>query len=690
MKTSIETLHDISSISGIKANERADAAVFVRTEMDADDNSYKSNLYLLRKGEISQLTSGGEESAFVFEDDDNLLFAAARSKQEKEAKESGLSETSFYRICINGGEAVKAFTLPLNVSRIEALTDGKFLVAASISQVQTELHEKSREERLDYSKKTKEENFALEAEEIPFWFNGTGFRAAQSTRLFIYDPTECDSKAKIKPLTESNYDISGFSLHPEEDKLLYFGNFVSPRAKTYETLFELDLETGTQRQIVKDDHLSIYDAFYWNDQITLFASDMSQLGLNQNTHVYVFDEEIGETKRFSEREMQYGNSVGTDVNYGSSKPRLVQDDAVYFLETNWHRSVLMRMDADGAVEPFAMVRGSITGFAFVDEELYVSAFHDMQTSELYKLESYSADIRSELDSNAFGADAPFLNWPINEPEKISSFNSVVPAAIKPERFTFQHEDLSLEGFVLLPPAAREADKKSFPAILDIHGGPKTAYGDIYFHEMQYWLAQGYIVIYTNPRGSDGRNDSFSDIRGDYGGRDFRDIMAFVDASLERYHQIDPERIGVTGGSYGGFMTNWIVTHTDRFKAAATQRSISNWTSFYGVSDIGFRFAFDQNKTSWDDEDVFSTLWDHSPLKYIRSAKTPTLVLHAEEDYRCPLEQGVQFFTALVDAGVAARLVVFNKENHELSRSGKPKARKKRLSEITQWFDKHVR
>ena len=259
-----------------------------------------------------------------------------------------------------------------------------------------------------------------------------------------------------------------------------------------------------------------------------------------------------------------------------------------------------------------------------------------------------------------------------------------------ERILFEHEDLNLEGFILLPPAAREAGAKTFPAILDIHGGPKTVYGDIYFHEMQFWASEGYIVIFTNPRGSDGRNDAFSDIRGDYGGRDFRDIMAFVDESLQRYPQIDPERVGVTGGSYGGFMTNWIVTHTDRFKAAATQRSISNWTSFYGVSDIGFRFAFDQNNTSWEDDDAFSVLWDRSPLKYIRNAKTPTLVLHSDEDYRCPLEQGVQFFTGLVDFGVPAKLIVFNKETHELSRSGKPKGRKKRLLEITQWFEKYVR
>ena len=265
---------------------------------------------------------------------------------------------------------------------------------------------------------------------------------------------------------------------------------------------------------------------------------MQKQGLNQNTQVYVYDEETVEIKTLLERELQYGNSVGTDVNYGRSASSFVKDDSIYFLETNWHRSILMRLTAD-TIEPHAMVQGSITGFAFLDDELYVTAFHDMQAAELYKVEPYSKEVSAKLDSDASGDDAPFLTWPETKVEKITSFNSEIPSAVKMERILFEHEDLNLEGFILLPPAAREAGAKTFPAILDIHGGPKTVYGDIYFHEMQFWASEGYIVIFTNPRGSVGRNDAFSDIRGDYGGRDFRDIMAFVDESLQRYPQIDP-------------------------------------------------------------------------------------------------------------------------------------------------------
>ena len=164
-------------------------------------------------------------------------------------------------------------------------------------------------------------------------------------------------------------------------------------------------------------------------------------------------------------------------------------------------------------------------------------------------------------------------------------------------------------------------------------------------------------------------------------------MDFTDAALARYPQIDPKRLAVTGGSYGGFMTNWIIGHTDRFACAVSQRSISNWLSFYGVSDIGYRFATDQ--CGGDLFHTPETLWAHSPLRYAQHVKTPTLFIHSDEDYRCPMAEGMQMYTALVDRGIPARLCYFRGENHELSRSGKPKHRIRRLQEITDWIESYT-
>lgn len=165
-------------------------------------------------------------------------------------------------------------------------------------------------------------------------------------------------------------------------------------------------------------------------------------------------------------------------------------------------------------------------------------------------------------------------------------------------------------------------------------------------------------------------------------------MKFTDVVLEQYPQIDAAKVGVTGGSYGGFMTNWIIGHTDRFAAAASQRSISNWISMFGTTDIGYYFADDQcASTPWVEHDK---LWEQSPLKYADKAVTPTLFIHSEQDYRCWLTEGLQMFTALKYHGVEARLCMFRGENHELSRSGKPRHRVRRLEEITNWFESHLK
>ena len=167
-------------------------------------------------------------------------------------------------------------------------------------------------------------------------------------------------------------------------------------------------------------------------------------------------------------------------------------------------------------------------------------------------------------------------------------------------------------------------------------------------------------------------------------------MDFTDEVLKRYPQIDASRVCVTGGSYGGYMTNWIVGHTDRYCCAATQRSISNWVSFEGVSDIGPMFTRDQQCADIYHQTDLEKIWWHSPLKYADDVKTPTLFIHSDQDYRCPFEQGIQFFTALKTRGVETRMCVFHGENHELSRSGMPEHRIRRLNEITGWFEKHAR
>lgn len=243
----------------------------------------------------------------------------------------------------------------------------------------------------------------------------------------------------------------------------------------------------------------------------------------------------------------------------------------------------------------------------------------------------------------------------------------------------------LHGWLMKPQGFKEGEK--YPMVVEIHGGPHAMYANSYFHEFQTLASNGFAVLFINPRGSHGYGQQFVDaVRGDYGGKDYEDIMDAVDYTIETFDFIDASRLGVTGGSYGGFMTNWIVGHTDRFKAAVTQRSISNWISFYGVSDIGYYFTDWQIKADLND---IETLWKHSPLAYVNNIQTPLLILHGEKDYRCPIEQAEQLFIALKVQKKETKFVRFPESNHELSRSGKPALRIERLNYINNWFLEYI-
>jgi len=237
----------------------------------------------------------------------------------------------------------------------------------------------------------------------------------------------------------------------------------------------------------------------------------------------------------------------------------------------------------------------------------------------------------------------------------------------------------------LAPAKARKDRA---IVVQVHGGPHTNAGFGFSFEHQLLAARGYTVVFSNPRGSSSYGaEHASAMLGGYGTVDADDVMAVVDHAVATHDDRDAP-VHLTGGSYGGFMTNWLVTRTDRFRSAVTQRSICNWLSFYGTSDIGYRFAEHEVRgTPWADTEA---LWEQSPLKRVQEVVTPILIVHAEADHRCPIEQAEQWFVALKRIGKAeTKLVRFPQESHELSRSGRPDRRIRRLDEIVDWFEAHA-
>jgi dipeptidyl aminopeptidase/acylaminoacyl peptidase len=258
---------------------------------------------------------------------------------------------------------------------------------------------------------------------------------------------------------------------------------------------------------------------------------------------------------------------------------------------------------------------------------------------------------------------------------------------RPQRLRYERAGYTLDCWVMKPYGFTPGQR--YPALLNIHGGPHTQYGQTFFDEFQVYAGAGYVVLYTNPRGSQGYGEAFTQaVVGDWGGGDFADVMAGLDVALHQCDFIDPQRLGVMGGSYGGFMTSWTVGHTSRFKAACSERAVNSPHSLFGSSDIGHTFSeAESGCLPWENLQWYI---DHAPLTYAKDITTPLLIIHAEDDLRCPIEQAEQLFIALKKQRKEVVFVRFPDENHELSRSGKPRHRLERFRIILEWFGRYLK
>lgn len=622
------------------------------TSTNLKKDKYESNIWVKDDSRFFQLTGMNQESYSIWLDDETILFSSNRLKEE-----TAYPKTDFFKISVFGGEAIKAFTIPLAVSSIKKLSDKKYILCASCDLRFPNLYQESEEKLEKHASSQKENEFYTEINEIPFYSNGSDFTVYSRNRLFLYDELE----NKLTALTDKNFNVAQYEIDEKNNQILLIGQTFKMVEKLDSELYSINLDGFSVKQLSHEKYL-LYGFKLVGQSILVLAHNSKILGLNENQRIYKF--ENGKFNQIYDPFYSIGNSIGSDIRLQGSELLQVINDVVYLTLTVEDHSRLLMLDENGNVKFTYDAQGSIDGFAFIDNQLYLNGLFNQDAQDIVKLEN------DQLVS-------------------VTDFNSHVFEGVyraKPIKCSVDKKTHSVDGWVLLP---EDYDSnKMYPLILDIHGGPKTVYGEVYYHEMQVWANKGFVVAYCNPRGSDGKGNEFSDIRGKYGTIDYEDIMDFVDKVIEDY-SIDTKNMGVTGGSYGGFMTNWIIGHTDRFKCAATQRSISNWLSFYGTSDIGYYFALDQGGTEFKSDKDFEKLWFHSPLKYISSMKTPTLIIHSSKDYRCPVEQGYQLLTALKHKKVETKMVMFHNETHELSRSGKPKARMVRLNEITSWMDKYL-
>ena len=535
--------------------------------------------------------------------------------------------TSLYRISLKGGEA----------QEIARFDKPGFTVLGYLNEntLVLQIKEKLVEVEADY------EVF----DEIPFYSNGQGVTNKHRTHVYTYN---LDTKELKNIFEEDTFDAGVVRIH--DGAIYVLGQNWTRKQSLTENIYKYD---GKLTTYVDCKGASIHGFEFIEDKMVVIANTHEKFGINENPKFFDKDMNL-----ICDWQDCVGNSVGTDCAVVAGNATVSYKNALYFVSTIYDHNNLYKLENDEISLVFEWT-GTIHSFTWDEDVLYFIGADCASMQQLYKVENGKA-------------------------VQLSNFNDLKDTYVAaPVDVEFGKD---LKGWVLLP---KDYDSnKKYPAILDVHGGPKTVYGTVFYHEMQVWASLGYFVFFCNIQGSDGRGNEFADIRGKYGTVDYEQLMLFTDTVLEKYPQIDASKVGVTGGSYGGFMTNWIIGHTDRFAAAASQRSISNWISFSQTSDIGPYFTEDQQASTYDVDP--EKLWWHSPLKYAKNVKTPTLFIHSDEDYRCPLSEGLQMLNALLDQNIEARMCLFHGENHDLSRTGLPMHRLRRLNEITNWMEQHLK
>lgn len=651
-KLDIMDLQDYQFISALQPSPDREKCVFFVHQMDLEQNGYHSKLYLYqsKENQIMQLTGQENGGSAVWLDNETVLF---QGKKESGKDAEG---TAYYALPVSGGEPSFYMRIPADVSWIHPLGGRRFAVLAKSYLPDSGAPIPSAS--LSSTVKAKDEDYVA-ADEMPFRWDGIGIKNGMRSRCFVYDA----GKRTLEPVSGEYQQVETIS--GKDGKVIYSARRFEKNSRylDYYGVEVYDDHTGKREQLLDENTFRIYYTGFVGDRPAFAGTKGLLHGIqNENSSFYCWNGTSFE--EFCHNERSTDNTVGTDVRW-SLGPLFDSDKGgIYYVGTEMGNAYLKYAGTDGTIRQLSREEGTVDGFAVLADRILYVGMHDCGLQELYVLQQEKASRVSSLN------------------QEILAQRTVSP----PQRLLFTHAGYSMDGYVIKP-VDYEPDQ-TYPALLCIHGGHKCAYGPVFFHDMQVWANRGFFLLYCNPRGSDGQDNAFADVIGHYGFYEEEDLKAFLDQCLSLYPQIDRERLGVWGGSYGGFLTNWMISRTNLFRCGVSERGIASWLTMFFTSDTGYMFPCWEHDTDvWRDSGRY---WEHSPLKYAEHCKTPTLFICSEEDYRCPISEGVSMFYALQYHGVESRLCIFHGESHGLSRSGKPRSRIKRIKEITAWLERHLK
>ncbi|HEY6411590.1 MAG TPA: S9 family peptidase [Ktedonobacteraceae bacterium] len=678
----IEDLYQIKFVSRPCISPDGQRVAFVVTTIDEQKHEYCSSIWMVSTegGEARRFTMGVSNTSSPSWSPDGrwLAFVSEREgeplgKDEKERKKEGKGKAQVWLIPTDGGEARQLTFMQHGASKPVWSPDSKkLLFSAAVGPADEET-----EEGTPLPK-------ARVIDRLWYRLDGVGYIYERRQHFFLIDIASGGGEPPREPqqITDGDWDDGDAVWSPEGTRIAFTSNRVEDRDRWRyfgSDLYVLTLEDGRagELQCLTGSTHSCYAPSWSPDGQTLAFLAAPKLASANHVELFAIDAHgNGKLRNLtSEFEGSCADSTNDDMSNDHMLPPppwSPDGKTLYTLVTHRGATRVFAIASEGAgKEPPTLTPGNVYVRDFsVDHSSSTMALLVEDPTHLAEIYVCTTSSPGEL-------------------RRITGFNDALLAEVAlatPEYMPYTGvDDWPIDGWVLKPHDFDAA--KKYPMLVEIHGGPNSQYGYGFFHEWQVLAASGYVVLYTNPRGSTGYGRDFAlAVRGAWGVKDSHDIMAGVDALLAKGY-IDEQRLGVIGGSYGGFMTNWLVGHTDRFKAAVTDRSVVNRSSFFGSSDIGWEFADDDMEvTPWDDPELYMRM---SPITYVKNMHTPLLIIHSEKDLRCSIEQAEELFAALKYLGREVLFVRFEGQSHGLSRGGHPKLRLERLRHITGWFEKYL-
>ncbi len=647
-KISIEDLRRFKFVSDPQVSPDGEKIAFVLSKINYEEDAYERHIWMIDRasGEMTQFTYGpGRDNYPRWSPDGRwLLFISSGRHPGKKAQ--------LMAIPIDGGEARQLADMEKNVMAPEWAPDSRrVLFLSRIWTVEKPKTDVKVIRRLKYKMK------------------GAGI--IENTRRHLFT-TSLDG-GEPEQLTRGEFDVDAAKWSPDGEEIAFvawMGKVTS--YNRFRDVYSIPSTGGEANKLTPGRHV-ITDLFWSPD-----GKDLALLGHDlrfraNNVDIWLLPATGGTPRNITASHDRTHRNIGGDVRVGTPWPGAVwspDGGSIYFMTGGLPTTNIYRIDV-GTEKIDQLTSGiNIEGFS-LSADHSVMAYSAMNATNLADIWLRDGEGERRLTRVNKGL------W-----EELSL--SV------PEPYTWVNElGDEIVGWIIKPQDFEQG--KKYPAILQIHGGLRAMYGDVMYHEFQVLASEGYVVLYTNPRGSDGYGEDYAhSVFGHCGDVDYEDLMRFMDDALERYDFIDPDRLGVTGGSYGGYLTNIIVTKTGRFSAAVTCRSVTNWYSLHGTSDNQFRgFALEDSTIAypWRDTDAVLRI---SPVHLIKNPTTPTMIIHSEKDFRIPIEQAEEFYIALKECDVETEFVRFPDEGHELSRSGKPRHREERLQHIVRWFNKYLK